>query len=83
MNSVRWLIERVEVFKSEIECLVFVLVRRGMVERVRVVEVLMVEVLEVCERVVSEVFVMLKFDKYDVVVDYEEIWWLVGGDVVL
>lgn len=82
-NSVRRLIERVEASKSETERLVFALARRGMAERARAVEALMAEVLEACERAVSEVFATPKLDKHDAVADHEETWRPVGGDAVL
>lgn len=56
VNSVRRLIERVEAAKSEVERLVFALVRRGMAERARAAEALMAEVTEACEVAVREVF---------------------------
>ncbi|KAF7533222.1 hypothetical protein G7054_g7259 [Neopestalotiopsis clavispora] len=56
VNSVRRLVERVEATKAEIERLVFGLVRRGMFERARTVEALMLEVLEGCKKAIGEVF---------------------------
>ncbi|KAI6781536.1 Elongator complex protein-like protein [Emericellopsis cladophorae] len=55
-NSVRRLIERVMATKSEVERLVFALVRRGMAERARAAEALMGDVVAACERAVHEVF---------------------------
>ncbi|KAK8039223.1 iki3 [Apiospora rasikravindrae] len=56
INSVRRLVERVQGTKSEVERLVFGLVRRGMFERARTVEALMGEVLEGCRLGVEEVW---------------------------
>ncbi|KAL6691986.1 IKI3 family domain-containing protein [Trichoderma pleuroticola] len=56
VNSVRRLVERVEASKSEVERLVFALVRRGMAERARAAETLMADVTEACEAAVREVF---------------------------
>ncbi|KAK8077427.1 IKI3 family protein [Apiospora saccharicola] len=56
INSVRRLVERVQSTKSEVERLVFGLVRRGMLERARTVEALMGEVLEGCRLGVEEVW---------------------------
>ncbi|KAK8133933.1 IKI3 family protein [Apiospora sp. TS-2023a] len=56
VNSVRRLVERVQSTKSEVERLVFGLVRRGMFERARTVEALMGEVLEGCRLGVEEVW---------------------------
>ncbi|KAL2160879.1 hypothetical protein VTH06DRAFT_1076 [Thermothelomyces fergusii] len=56
VNSVRRLIERVEATKPEIERLVFGLVRRGMAERARAVEDLMVQVLNRCRKAAEEVW---------------------------
>ncbi|ODA83783.1 hypothetical protein RJ55_02299 [Drechmeria coniospora] len=56
VNSVRRLIERVGATKVEVERLVFALVRRGMAERARAAEALMVDVVASCERAVAEVF---------------------------
>jgi elongator complex protein 1 len=56
VNSIRRLVERVQGTKSEIERLVFGLVRRGMFERARTIEALMAEVLDGCGKAVGEVF---------------------------
>ncbi|KAK7948231.1 Elongator complex protein 1 [Apiospora aurea] len=56
VNSVRRLVERVQATKSEVERLVFGLVRRGMFERARTVEALTGEVLEGCRLGVEEVW---------------------------
>ncbi|KAJ4405808.1 putative elongator complex protein 1 [Neurospora sp. IMI 360204] len=57
VNSVRRLVERVEgSARQEVERLVCALVRRGMSERARAVEGLMMEVVEGCERAVGEVW---------------------------
>lgn len=56
VNSVRRLVQRVEGTKSEVERLVFGLMRRGMAERARAVEALMDEVVEACRAAVREVF---------------------------
>lgn len=56
VNSVRRLVERVDVARSEVERLVFGLMRRGMAERARAVETLMDEVVEACRAAVREVF---------------------------
>lgn len=56
VNSVRRLVERVEAAKGEVERLVFGLMRRGMAERARAVEVLTGEVVEACMAAVREVF---------------------------
>lgn len=56
VNSVRRLVERVEGTKGEVERLVFGLMRRGMAERARAVEALMVETVEACGAAVREVF---------------------------
>ncbi|ROW12951.1 hypothetical protein VPNG_04655 [Cytospora leucostoma] len=48
VNSVKRLVERVEASKGEVERLVFGLMRRGMAERARAVEVLTDEVVEAC-----------------------------------
>lgn len=56
VNSVRRLVERVEASKGEAERLVFGLMRRGMAERARAVEVLMDEVVEASRAAVAEVF---------------------------
>lgn len=56
VNSVRRLVERVESSKGEVERLVFGLMRRGMAERARAVEALMVEVVEACRAAVVEVY---------------------------
>lgn len=56
VSSVRRLVERVEGSKSEVERLVFALVRRGMFERARTIEALMAEVLDGCRKAVGEVF---------------------------
>lgn len=56
VNSVRRLVERVESTKTEIERLVFGLMRRGMAERARAVEALAEEVVETCKLAVAEVF---------------------------
>ncbi|KAK8130222.1 IKI3 family protein [Apiospora kogelbergensis] len=56
VNSVRRLVERVQSTKSEVERLVFGLVRRGMFERARTVEALMGEVLEGCRLGIEEVW---------------------------
>lgn len=56
VNSVRRLVERVEASKGEVERLVFGLMRRGMAERARAIEVLMDEVVEACRASVREVF---------------------------
>jgi elongator complex protein 1 len=56
VNSVRRLVERVENIRSEVERLVFALVRRDMAERARAIEVLMGEVLEGCRAAIQQVF---------------------------
>ncbi|KAL2136655.1 hypothetical protein VTI74DRAFT_2387 [Chaetomium olivicolor] len=56
VNSVRRLVERVEAAKPEVKRLVFGLVRRGMPERARAVEELMVQVVEGCKKAVGEVW---------------------------
>lgn len=56
VNSVRRLVERVEGTKGEAERLVFGLMRRGMAERARAMEVLVDEVVEACRAAVREVF---------------------------
>lgn len=86
VNSVRRLIERVEATKPDIERLVFALVRRGMPERARAAEALMVDVTEACERSVSEVFtVEPKADEeqqQQQQVDEEGSWKATGGQGV-
>ncbi|RDA92560.1 hypothetical protein CP533_0920 [Ophiocordyceps camponoti-saundersi (nom. inval.)] len=57
VNSVRRLVERLGTAASEVDRLVFALVRRGMTERARAAEALMATVLETCEGAVAEVFV--------------------------
>jgi elongator complex protein 1 len=56
VNSVRRLVERVEGTREEVERLVFGLVRRGMAERARAVEGLVVEVVEGCKGAVETVW---------------------------
>lgn len=56
VNSVRRLVERVEGTKAEVERLVFGLARRGMAERARTIEDLMVKVVEGCKAAVGEVW---------------------------
>jgi elongator complex protein 1 len=56
VNSVRRLVERVEATKPEVERLVFGLVRRGMAERARTIEDLMVQVVVGCKAAVDEVW---------------------------
>lgn len=56
VNSVRRLVERVESSKGEVERLVIGLLRRGMAERARAVETLMVEIVDACRSAVDEVF---------------------------
>jgi elongator complex protein 1 len=56
VNSVRRLVERVDGSRSEVERLVFALVRRGMFERARTIEALMAEVVDGCRKAVGEVF---------------------------
>ncbi|KAH8196308.1 hypothetical protein TruAng_009520 [Truncatella angustata] len=86
VNSVRRLVERVEATKAEIERLVFGLVRRGMFERARTVEALMLEVLEGCKKAVGEVFPQAeeerKAEEGDQHVEGEE-WRPLGADAVL
>jgi elongator complex protein 1 len=53
VNSVRRLVERVGAAKEEVERMVVALVRRGMAERARAVEGLMVEVLDGCRQAVE------------------------------
>lgn len=56
VNSVRRLVERVESSKGEVERLVVGLMRRGMAERARAMEALMVEIVEACRSAVAEVY---------------------------
>lgn len=56
VNSVRRLVERMGATAAEVERLVFALVRRDMAQRARAAEALMADVLEACERAVSQVF---------------------------
>lgn len=56
VNSVRRLIERVGTTKSEVERLVFALVRRDMAERARNAESLLADLIAACEVAVKEVF---------------------------
>ncbi|KAK8006400.1 IKI3 family protein [Apiospora marii] len=90
VNSVRRLVERVQGTKSEVERLVFGLVRRGMFERARTVEALMGEVLEGCRLGVEEVWGKRE-DKNKAAADGEEgqvaanedTYAPTGGDAVL
>nr|XP_036585890.1 Elongator complex protein 1 [Colletotrichum truncatum]KAF6796081.1 Elongator complex protein 1 [Colletotrichum truncatum] len=85
VNSVRRLVERVEGgAKDEVSRLVFALVRRGMTERARAVEVLMAEVVEGCKAAVREVFdVKEEADREAVVGPDGEMWTPSGADAVL
>lgn len=56
VNSVRRLVERVGSSKPDIERLVFGLARRGMAERARAIEDLMMQVVEGCKAAVAEVW---------------------------
>jgi elongator complex protein 1 len=88
VNSVRRLIERVSETKSEVERLVFALVRRAMAERARAVEALMNDVVEACHAAIAEVFVAAPLlgsnqeqkQGHDM---GEFTWKATGGDAVL
>ena len=56
VNSVKRLIDRVNLVNEEVERLIVGLMRRGMRERARAVENAMVELVELCTRCVGEVF---------------------------
>ncbi|OAQ71074.1 IKI3 family protein [Pochonia chlamydosporia 170] len=92
VNSVRRLIERVSGTKSEVERLVFALVRRGMAERARAAEALMNDVVEACHRAIEDVFAVSAVNdeqqqqqqqqqQADDVGEYS--WKATGGDAVL
>ncbi|WYZ37299.1 hypothetical protein EsH8_II_000805 [Colletotrichum jinshuiense] len=84
VNSVRRLVERVEGgAKDEVGRLVFALVRRGMTERARAVEVLMDEVVEGCKVAVREVFTAKEEAQEAVVGPDGETWNPSGADAVL
>jgi elongator complex protein 1 len=88
VNSVRRLVERVEVTRPDIDRLVAGLVRRGMVDRARAIETLAAEVVEACAKVVKQVFPG-KEDKSATGVGEAggeaegDEWRPVGGDAVL
>ncbi|KAK1674407.1 IKI3 family protein [Colletotrichum godetiae] len=85
VNSVRRLVERVEGgAKDEVGRLVFALVRRGMTERARAVEVLVAEVVEGCKAAVREVFAVKETEQEGaVVVGLDgETYLASGGDAV-
>ncbi|KXH41478.1 IKI3 family protein [Colletotrichum nymphaeae SA-01] len=85
VNSVRRLVERVEGgAKDEVGRLVFALVRRGMTERARAVEVLVAEVVEGCKAAVREVFAVKEAEQEGgVVVGLDgETYLASGGDAV-
>ncbi|TDZ31137.1 Elongator complex protein 1 [Colletotrichum spinosum] len=84
VNSVRRLVERVEGgAKDEVARLVFALVRRGMTERARAVEVLVAEVVEGCKAAVREVFNVKEEEQLETVGPDGEMWVPSGGDAVL
>ncbi|KAF4877172.1 Elongator complex protein 1 [Colletotrichum siamense] len=85
VNSVRRLVERVEGgAKDEVGRLVFALVRRGMTERARAVEVLMAEVVEGCKAAVREVFNVKEETEAEAVMGPDgEMWIPSGADAVL
>lgn len=76
VNSIRRLIERVMATKSEVERLIFALVRRGMAERARAAEALMADLVAACERCVEDVFPKK-------VQSEEDEWRATGGEGVL
>ncbi|KAL7921536.1 IKI3 family domain-containing protein [Trichoderma austrokoningii] len=82
VNSVRRLVERVEAAKSEVERLVFALVRRGMAERARAAEALMVDVTEACEVAVREVFAQQQEQILEQQPDEANAWKASGGEGV-
>ncbi|KUJ12018.1 elongator complex protein-like protein 1 [Mollisia scopiformis] len=84
VNSVRRLIERVESVRGEVGRLVEGLVRRGMWERARAVEVALAEVIEMCRGCVPEVFGTGESVKVEGEVGADgEVYRAVGGDAVL
>lgn len=91
VNSVRRLIERVTAAKSEVERLVFALVRRNMAERARNAEALMADLIAFCEVAVAQVFPrQQEMDlsntggmMRDTDADGEASWKGRGGDAVL
>lgn len=80
VNSVRRLIERVMATKSEVERLIFALVRRGMAERARAAEAHMADVVAACEQAVEEVFP--KPEPRDDADGQEAVWRAGGGEGV-
>ena len=83
LNSVRRLIERVMATKSEVERLIFALVRRGMAERARAAEALMADVAAACERAVEEVFGSQQPQEADAELQgQQEDWKAKGGEAV-
>ncbi|RDA84950.1 hypothetical protein CP532_1738 [Ophiocordyceps camponoti-leonardi (nom. inval.)] len=82
VNSVRRLVERLVAATSEVDRLVFALVRRGMTERARAAETLMATVVETCEAAVAEVFVSPSLAAEEISSQGGE-WKATGGDAVL
>ena len=80
VNSVRRLVERVEGASSEVERLVFALVRRGMQERARAVEALAAEVVEGCRVAIGRVFPVEKAVQSS---EEAEVFRATGADAVL
>lgn len=84
VNSVRRLIERVGATKSEVERLIFALVRRGMAERARAAEVLMNDVVEACHTAIADVFAGAPVIENQGDQEVGEFAWkATGGDAVL
>jgi elongator complex protein 1 len=84
VNSVRRLIERVESVRGEVLRLIEGLVRRGMWERARAVEMALMEVVNMCKECVPRVFGIEEVKVVDGGVNGDgEVYRASGGDAVL